>query len=80
MLPMARENHKWDINSRDARQSEFAHSGYVTTTTDPSFGGPASVRMVRKRRSRAVMALATWLLGVAVITAALYALAKYLRG
>jgi hypothetical protein len=74
------DRYKWDVDSRDARQSEFAHSGYSTSTISAFPSARARLLSARKRRAR-VFAVAWPLLTAAgVSTLLLYAIVSHLRG
>lgn len=87
MLPhnpaMARnDNYKWDGDSKDERASEFAHSGYSTTSAGVFHSTWAQQRMHRQRKRRARLAGILWPVAVAVAASAalLYGLISHLRG
>ena len=53
---MARNDYKWNTDSRDERQSDYSPSGYATTGFDSSHADAAKRRALRKRNARL-----TWL-------------------
>jgi hypothetical protein len=76
---MARNDYKWNTDSRDERQSDYSPSGYATTGFDSSHEDGAKRRALRKRNARL-----TWLLPVIVAivllsAAVLYGASKLLR-
>lgn len=78
---MASSKYKWDGDSRDERLSEFAHSGFSSTTTAGAFNSTwADHRVRRKRQARFAGLLLPLLLAVAASTALLYLAVTHLRG
>jgi len=77
---MARNDYKWDGNSRDERLSEFAHSGYSTTTAGEFHSTWAQKRVLRKRRARVAGLVWPMLAAVGVSAMLLYAVVHHLRG
>ncbi len=77
---MAKNSYKWDGDSRDERQSEFAHSGYSTTTAGAFHSTWAQERVVRKRRSRLAGLLWPLLAAAGASALALFAIVAHLRG
>lgn len=76
---MARNDYKWNTDSRDERQSDYSPSGYATTGSDSSHEDAAKRRALRKRKARL-----TWMpivVAIALLSAAvLYGASKLLRG
>lgn len=76
---MARNDYKWNTNSREERQSDYSQSGYATTGSDSSHEDAAKRRALRKRKARL-----GWLpIVVAIVllsAAVLYGASKLLRG
>jgi len=77
---MARNNYKWDGDSRDERPSEFAHSGYSTTTTAALHSTWAHKRGRRKRRNKLARILLSLLIAVGASSLLMYLLVSHLRG
>jgi len=76
---MARNDYKWDGNSRDERLSEFAHSGYSTTTAGEFHSAWAQKRAQRTRRARLVGLVWPLLAAVGVSAMLLYGIVTHLR-
>ena len=77
---MTRNNYKWDGDSRDERPSEFAHSGYPSTTAGVFHSTWSQERVLRRRRSRFSTVLRPLLVALAVSGLALYVFVTHLRG
>lgn len=79
---MARNNnYKWDGDSRDERPSEFAHSGYSTTTTAALHSTWAyNHRVRRKRRTRLARLLLPVLVAAGASSLLMYFVVSHLRG
>ena len=77
---MTRNNYKWDGDSRDERPSEFAHSGYASTTAGVFHSTWAQERVQRRRRSRLAGRLLPLLIVVVASGLALVGLVNHLRG
>jgi hypothetical protein len=76
---MARNDYKWNTNSRDERQSDYAQSGY-STISDASQDGGAKRRALRNRRARLNLLLRACAIVIAASVAVLYGVSHYLRG
>jgi hypothetical protein len=77
---MAREGYKWDGDSRDERPSEFAYSGYSTTTSREFHGNTTQQRALRKRGAKLDRVRWPLLLAVCAVALALYVIVAHLRG
>ena len=77
---MARNNYKWDGDSRDERPSEFAQSEYLSTTAGVFHSTWSQERVRRKRRSRLNALLRPLLIALAASGLALYGFVTHLRG
>lgn len=79
---MKGDRYKWDGDTRDERESEFAESTMFSTTRS---GGPgnsawASERAQRRRKARINRVVWLVLLAAALSAVVLYAVAQRLRG
>jgi hypothetical protein len=79
---MARDKHsyKWDGDSRDERPSEFAYSGYSTTTSSEFHGTTTQVRALRKRRAQSAGVRWPLLIAACLSALVLYGIVAHLRG
>ena len=77
---MARGDYKWNTDSRDERQSDYAQSAYSTSSFEASQSGDARRRAPRKRRSRPHILLGAVVIVIAVSAALLYGVSRLLPG
>ncbi len=77
---MARDDYKWNTNSRDEKQSSYTESGYATSSFEPSQAGDAKRRAKRNHRSRLGPLLGIIGIVIALSAALLYGVSKFLRG
>lgn len=77
---MAANKYKWDGDSRDERESEFALSGYSTTTAGAFHTSWAQERVQSKRRARLAGLLWPLLIAAGLSVLVLYAVVTFLRG
>jgi hypothetical protein len=77
---MAKSNYKWDGDSRDERQSVFAHSGYSTTSASEFHSTLTQRRKPFKRKKR--LTLVHWALFASTCVSALliYGAVVHLHG
>ncbi len=77
---MARDDYKWNTDSRNERQSDYAPSGYPASTFEAPQSGSAKHRAQRDRRARLSLLLSAFLIVLALSAAVLYGVSIYLRG
>jgi len=77
---MARDDYKWNTNSRDEKQSNHAESGYATSSFEASQAGDTKRRAKRSQRARLGPLLAVIGVVIALSAALLYGVVKVLHG
>jgi hypothetical protein len=76
---MARNDYKWNTNSREERQSDYSASGYATTGMDSSNEDAAKRRTQRNRKAHQGLLLRVAVAIVLVSATALYGASKLLH-